>query len=176
MYLDRQQTAMALEPYERAAITIEKALDPKHPGVAGAMVHLGDLHLERNDLERAEHYFTRALEITEAARGPDHLDNAWSLGGLGEIAEHRGRSDEAVRRIWNRSTWNATQGCAEHRRQAAGQRRDRRARADRRADPRAGRTSGSSCAGTPASAATRSCAGTRTTASSSSSACRRTRA
>ena len=59
------------------------------------LARLAELHRETENYEAAQPLFERALAIREAALGPDHLDTAWSLIGLGGLHIARKQYDEA---------------------------------------------------------------------------------
>jgi tetratricopeptide (TPR) repeat protein len=56
----------------------------------GSLNNLGDLYRLRGDLEEAEPFYRRALEIIEEALGPDHPDVALSLNNLALLYRDNG--------------------------------------------------------------------------------------
>ena len=57
---------------------------------------LGELYRRQRRLEEAERYFTRSLELKEAAHGPDHVDVATTLANLGLVYLAQDRDAEAL--------------------------------------------------------------------------------
>ncbi|PFX19564.1 Nephrocystin-3 [Stylophora pistillata] len=68
---------------------------PKHLDDAASYCHLGNLHGELGDLERAKDFHYRALEIRLKKLGPEHVDVAAIYKNLGIICEKLGEIDRA---------------------------------------------------------------------------------
>ena len=73
------------------ALRIEVALvGPDDPRVAGALMILGQVHVEAGRYPEARAAFERALQIREASRGPDAPEVADALTALGSVQRFRG--------------------------------------------------------------------------------------
>ncbi|MBV9924627.1 MAG: CHAT domain-containing protein [Acidobacteria bacterium] len=89
-----KRVAEAVPLMERAVALSEKALGESFP-LALSLDLLGGLHLQLNDLDRAEPYLTRALSVREHVQGPEHPDVASTLTSLASIASKREQFDRA---------------------------------------------------------------------------------
>ena len=74
---------------------VEQALGPGHPEVALHLNILGALNRLQCRFARAEAHHRHAIEIDEVAQGPDHLQLAEGLDGLGLVLQERGKHVEA---------------------------------------------------------------------------------
>jgi tetratricopeptide (TPR) repeat protein len=63
--------------------------------VALGYSNLAATHLNHDELDKADECYTRAIALIEAALGPDHLDVAHSLVGLGEVRDNQGETATA---------------------------------------------------------------------------------
>jgi CHAT domain-containing protein/Flp pilus assembly protein TadD len=73
----------ALPVAEQAFEIAEKELGPNHPYVGYLLNVLGNLHLQKGALAKAQSLYQRALEINQKARGPEHPETVRSMRGLG---------------------------------------------------------------------------------------------
>src|SRR5262249_23016341 len=77
-----------------------------HPAIAATLQELGWLLFNRGEFLEAAALFRRALAIREQAQGPEHLDVAGALQGLGaslrrlgELSQARPLLESALRRV-----------------------------------------------------------------------------
>ena len=91
--IQKPLTTDELEAYARAR-------DPSHVGAyAHVLADLGGLARLFGDAEGAERFYSRALRIDEAARGPDDPSVALDLASLGALALDRRDVDAAERHL-----------------------------------------------------------------------------
>lgn len=86
----------------RAALQEAEGIGPLDYRVHRSLNNLADLYRLRGDLEAAEPLYRRALEVAEAALGPDHPDLALSLNNLALLYGDMG-DYEAAGELLNRA-------------------------------------------------------------------------
>jgi tetratricopeptide (TPR) repeat protein len=91
---DLGNTATSIKCYEELANLCEKHNDPS--GVAHALRHLGDIHLEEGQLEDAENYYEEALRIYNNLKPTPPLDLANTLRGYALLLEKQGDFQESL--------------------------------------------------------------------------------
>jgi CHAT domain-containing protein/Tfp pilus assembly protein PilF len=77
----------------RRAVDIREVLAPQSRPLAASLDALGNVRLARSDLKGARRFFERAQEVADA--GPETVERAVSLQGLGEITLRGGDRDGA---------------------------------------------------------------------------------
>ena len=87
----------ALALYREALDISIRGRGPEHPEVAGAMLHLAD-ELQRGDTldyAESERLYRNALAMQKRLFGEDYPNLSHGLGGLADVANKRGRYEEA---------------------------------------------------------------------------------
>merc|ERR1711938_32685 len=88
--------AKALPLYRRALATIETRLGPKHAACCGARRKLGRCLAALGRLEEAAHVLKRALDLSLAAFGEDHVEVALVLCQYAQVVLKLGDEDKAL--------------------------------------------------------------------------------
>lgn len=79
----------AQSSFERAIPILEGRLGKNHPDVATLLNNLGTLHLQYDDLAKAEPIFLRAIEISEVAHGAENPKTADALNSYGAVLQRQ---------------------------------------------------------------------------------------
>ncbi len=82
-------------PLLRQAMELDESVDADDVVIAGTLVDMVQLSLWLGEYEEGEALSRRAIEILEQRFGPDHLEVAVGLNGLGNALQNQGRLDEA---------------------------------------------------------------------------------
>jgi tetratricopeptide (TPR) repeat protein len=84
------------ELLQESAAMMERVLGPSHPNLVTSWTNLAAVALDRGQVEQAEHWARRAVELVEAR--PDHLPHllAPSLAALGSALLLQGRYGDCV--------------------------------------------------------------------------------
>ncbi len=86
--------AAAYDYAQKGLDVFHRALGPDHPILFNPMTFMGDLSLELGDVDRAERWFSDALDLARSI-DPTHPDVASALKSLGRVHLRAGRLDEA---------------------------------------------------------------------------------
>jgi len=89
-------TAAALDAYQRALATKEKALGASHPDVAIVLNNIGSVQRRLGHFQEALSTLQRALDIRERALGPEHPQVASTLDNLSTVFVDLNRFDDAI--------------------------------------------------------------------------------
>jgi tetratricopeptide (TPR) repeat protein len=91
---DEAEDALAIES---EAVAIWRGLVPAgHVLLVDSLETLGNIHIQRGELDRAEALLHEVLAAKSSARGPGHLSVADTLTNLGVLDSTRGRLTEAI--------------------------------------------------------------------------------
>ncbi|XP_064597908.1 LOW QUALITY PROTEIN: nephrocystin-3-like [Liolophura sinensis] len=86
-----------ITPLRRQAVNTEElAMVPESPELARTLNELGVLYYLQNNIDSAEAFFKRSLEIREVLLGEEHPDLAQSLNNLAALYNDRKQYDKAV--------------------------------------------------------------------------------
>ena len=84
-------------PNSRAIAIKERILGPDHPGIAIYLNNFAGMCADREQYNRAEKYYKKALRILEKARGADHKEVKSVLGNMIILYRRMGKEDKALK-------------------------------------------------------------------------------
>jgi len=95
-WLHQQKGTPAIaEPWLREAVAMHEQIGPESADLASSLNNLAIVRQARGDLDEAEAFFRRSLELDRAARGPRHPYVASTMNNLALLLRARGRLEDA---------------------------------------------------------------------------------